>query len=82
MLDETGSSPQTRHCRMLEAAVGLFWVLVVMRFAVQGGSRSSPGYNRRSKFAQCPKCGENVRLEADGWGYCYGCDIEFEFEGK
>jgi phage terminase large subunit GpA-like protein len=38
--------------------------------------------DRRRKFVPCPKCGEKVRLEADGWGQCFDCDIEFEFKGK
>ena len=82
MPDEASSAPPTRYCRALALAVRWLWVLAVMRFAVQGGPRSAPGYNHRRKFVPCPKCGKKVRLQADGWAYCRSCRSEFKFKGK
>lgn len=81
MPDATRSSPLTRYCRAVVIAASWLWALAGMRFAVQGGPRSSPGYNRK-KFVPCPKCGEKVRLNADGWAYCSSCRSEFKYMGK
>ena len=82
MPDAARSSLLTPYCRAVVMAASWLWVLAVTRFAVEGGARSSPGYNRRKKFVSCPKCGKKVRLQADGWAYCSTCRSEFEYMGK
>jgi hypothetical protein len=78
MPDDSSSSSPAPSCRLLAIASLGLWMLEVTRFAVDGGPRSSPGYNRRRKFAPCPKCGKKVRVGADGWGYCRNCRQEFK----
>jgi hypothetical protein len=80
--DSSSPSPVPSGCRLLTIASLGLWVFEVTRFAVDGGPRSSPGYNRRRKFALCPKCGHKVRVGADGWGYCRKCREEFNFKLK
>jgi hypothetical protein len=63
------------------AALGL-WVLGLARIAVDGGTRSSPGYNRPKRYEPCPQCGKKVRVKAGGWGYCRNCREEFNFNVK
>jgi hypothetical protein len=71
------SRPPPRPCRAL-AALRLFWVLAFARFAVDGGTRSAPGYDPYRRVVLCPWCGRKVRLGADGWGYCRTCRSEFD----
>lgn len=71
-------SPAPRYRTLTMVASGL-WLFEVTLLAVQGGPRSAPGYNRRSRFEPCPECGEKVRVGADGWGYCRNCREEFDF---
>jgi len=55
------------------------WMLLLsMRFAVDRGPLSAPGYNSRGQVVRCPTCNKKVRLGADGWGYCRKCRREFD----
>lgn len=79
MADEISSWPPTDSCRALAASAWWFSVLlVVVRFAVDGGPRSSAGYDPRRKVVLCPHCKKKVRLEPDGWGYCRSCRRDFD----
>jgi hypothetical protein len=43
--------------------------------------RSAGGYDpRRSErpVVTHPPCGKKIRLEADDWGYCRTCQMEFD----
>ena len=78
MPDEINSQSRARS-GLGAAPARLPWMLLVfMRFAVDGGPRSSPGYNLRGRVVLCPTCGKKVRLEKDGWGYCRKCRREFD----
>ena len=79
MLDEIGSRPRGGP-RGRVAPAPLLWTLLLlfMRFAVERGPLSAPGYNSRGQVVRCPTCGKKVRLGADGWGYCRKCRREFD----
>jgi hypothetical protein len=74
--------PSLRSVRL--AIVSSFSLLAfgIARIAVEGGPRSSPGYNRRKRYAPCPKCGNQVRVGTDGWAYCRSCRHEFKVKLK
>jgi len=79
MADKSCPCSPVRFWPALTALIRWAWLtLVVIRLAVDIGPRSAPGYDPRRKVVLCPKCGQKVRLEADGWGSCHHCGHEFD----
>jgi hypothetical protein len=78
MPDETSSRPRAGSGQVSMLAQPSWMLLVFMRFAVDRGPLSAPGYNSRGQVVRCPTCGKKVRLGADGWGYCRKCRREFD----
>lgn len=42
---------------------------------------SFPGHGHNSRPIVLHDCGEKVRLQADGWGFCRECRVEFNGAG-
>jgi hypothetical protein len=76
MAGKTSSWLRMRSCHA--SRLRLWALLAAIRFAIDMGPRSAPGYDPRRKVVLCPSCGKKVRLEADGWGYCRRCRLEFD----
>jgi hypothetical protein len=78
MLDEVSTPPRAGPGRTAAPARLSWMLLVFVRFAVDRGPLSAPGYNSRGQVVRCPTCHKKVRLGADGWGYCRKCRCEFD----
>jgi hypothetical protein len=78
MPDEISSRPRVRSGGRAAPAWLSWMTLVFMRFAVDRGPLSAPGYNSRGRVVRCPTCGKKVRLGTDGWGYCRKCRRNFD----
>lgn len=78
MPEEISSWPRAGSPGRAASARSCWMLLVLVRFAVDRGPLSAPGYNSRGQVVRCPTCGKKVRLGADGWGYCRKCRSEFD----